>query len=221
MKESIANEPKTSKKRKYDSSRRQLQAGETRRLIAESARSLFYQRGYNGTTMDAIAQAADVASETVYAVFGSKRKILSYLMDISVGGDDQPIRLIDRPEQQAVLQETDQRRQIMMFSRGITEIIARTAPLFEVMRSAAKTERDIEDLLQHRLKNRMENLTAFVRRVAGNGSLREGLDITAAAELVWTITSAEVYMLLTRDLHYSKEQYIAWLQATLDRLLLP
>lgn len=213
--------PRTSPKRKYDSSRRQLQAGETRRQIAESARTLFYQRGYSGTTMDAIAQAAEVAPETVYAVFGSKRKILVYLMDISVGGDEQPIRLIDRPEQQAVMQETDQRRQIMMFSRGITEIIARTAPLFEVMRSAAKTESDIAELLQLRLKNRMENLTAFVQRVAGNGSLREGLDITSAAELVWTITSPEVYMLLTRDRRYSKERYIAWLQATLDRLLLP
>ena len=208
-------------KRKYDSSRRQAQARETRRQIVEAARSLFIKRGYNGTTIDAIAQAAVVAPETVYAIFGNKRKILSHLMDISIGGDDQPIRLIDRPEPQAVLHDTDQRRQIMMFSQGITEIMARVAHLFEIMRSAAKTEKDIEDLLQHMLKERLENMTIFVQRIATHSGLRERMEVSTAGELVWTITSPEVFLLLTRDRNYSTEQYAAWLQATLTRLLLP
>ena len=208
-------------KRKYDSSRRQAQARETRRQIVEAARSLFIKRGYNGTTIDAIAQAAVVAPETVYAIFGNKRKILSHLMDISIGGDDQPIRLIDRPEPQAVLHDTDQRRQIMMFSQGITEIMARVAHLFEIMRSAAKTEKDIEDLLQHMLKERLENMTIFVQRIATRGGLRERMEVSTAGELVWTITSPEVFLLLTRDRNYYTEQYAAWLQATLTRLLLP
>jgi TetR/AcrR family transcriptional regulator of autoinduction and epiphytic fitness len=212
--------PNSLPKRKYDSSRRQVQAKETRRQIAEAARIQFFKRGYSGTTIDAIAEAASVAPETVYAIFGNKRKILSHLMDISIGGDDQPIRLIDRPEPQAVLQDTDQRRQVMMFSLGITEIMARVAHLFEIMRSAAKTEQDIEDLLQHLLDERLENMTAIVRQIAANGSLREGLDVSTAAELVWTITSPEVFLLLTRDRNYSKEQYAAWLQDTLARLLL-
>jgi TetR/AcrR family transcriptional regulator, regulator of autoinduction and epiphytic fitness len=206
-------------KRKYDSSRRQIQARETRQQIVEAARSLFIQRGYSGTTIDAIAEAAGVAPETVYATFGNKRKILSHLMDISIGGDDQPIRLLDRPEPQAVLHDTDQQRQIMAFSRGIAEIMTRAAPFFEIMRSAAKTEKDIDDLLQHLLVERLENMVAFVRQIAANGGLREGMDVATAAELVWTITSPEVYLLLTRDREYSKERYAVWLQATLTRLL--
>jgi TetR/AcrR family transcriptional regulator of autoinduction and epiphytic fitness len=208
-------------KRKYDSSRRQEQARETRRQIAEAARVLFIERSYSGTTIDAIAQEAGVAPESVYAIFGSKRKILSHLMDISVGGDDRPIRLLDRPEPQAVLHDVDQPRQILMFSKGITEILARVAHLFEVMRSAAKTEKDIANLAQHLLKERLENMTTFVQHVAANGGLRDGLEIPTAAELVWTITSPEVFLLLTRDRNYSIEQYASWLQATLTRLLLP
>lgn len=208
-------------KRKYDSSRRQVQARETRHQIVEAARSLFFKRGYSGTTIDAIAQAAGVAPETVYAIFGNKRKILSHLMDISIGGDDQPIHLIDRPEPQAVLHDTDQRRQIMMFSYGITEIMARAAHLFEIMRSAAKTEKDIEDLLEQMFKERLENMTTFVRQLASHGGLCEGMDVSTAAELVWTITSPEVFLLLTRDRNYSREQYTTWLQATLARLILP
>ena len=208
-------------KRKYDSSRRQVQARETRQQIVESARTLFFTRGYSGTTIDAIAQAAAVSSETVYSIFSNKRNILSHLMDISVGGDDQPIRLLERPEPQAVLRESDQHLQIAMFSQGITEILARVAPLFEVLRSAAKIEKDIEDLLNHLLKERLENMTTFARQIAGNGSLREGMEVLTAAELIWTITSPEIFLLLTRDRNYSKQQYSAWLQATLTRLLLP
>jgi TetR/AcrR family transcriptional regulator of autoinduction and epiphytic fitness len=208
-------------KRKYDSSRRQVQARETRQQIVESARTLFFTRGYSGTTIDAIAQAAAVSSETVYSIFSNKRNILSHLMDISIGGDDQPIHLLDRPEPQAVLRESDQHRQIALFSQGITEILARVAPLFEVLRSAAKTEKDIEDLLNHMLKERLENMTAFARQIASHGSLREGMEVSTAAELLWTITSPEIFLLLTRDRHYSKLQYSTWLQSTLSLLLLP
>jgi AcrR family transcriptional regulator len=208
-------------KRKYESSRRQAQARETRRQIAEAARGLFFERGYSGTTIDAIAQAAGVAPETVYSIFGSKRKVLSHLMDISIGGDDQPIRLLDRPEPQAVLHDTDQRYQVMMFSRGITEILARAAKLFEVVRSAAMTEEEIADLMQNMLTERLENMTTFVKHLASNGGLYEGMEIPLAAEMVWTITSPEVFLLLTRDRNYSKGRYSTWLETTLTRLLLP
>jgi TetR/AcrR family transcriptional regulator of autoinduction and epiphytic fitness len=208
-------------KRKYDSSRRQALAQETRHLIAESARGLFFERGYSGTTIDAIAETAGVAPETVYATFGSKRKILSHLMDISIGGDEQPIRLIDRPEPQAVLHDMDQHRQIMLFSRGITEILVRSARLFEIMRSAAKTEPDIENLVQTMLKERLENMTTFVQHLASHGRLRDELDLSQTAEWVWTLTSPEIFLLLTRDRGYSAGQYSGWLQATLTRLILP
>src|SRR5512138_1286045 len=111
-------------KRSYDSTRRQQQARETKLKIAQAAGPLFMERGYGGTTMDAIAAEAGVASETVYAIFKNKRNILSFLFDISIGGDDQPVRVTDRPGPQAVFNETDRHRQITMFARDITEILS-------------------------------------------------------------------------------------------------
>jgi hypothetical protein len=118
------------------------------------------------------------------------------------------------------LHETDPSRLIMMFSNGIAEILARVAHLFEIMRSASKTEPDIKELLEHLLIERMENMTAIARQIASTGSLREGMEISTAAELIWTITSPEIFLLLIQDRNYSEEQYAAWLQNTLARLLL-
>jgi TetR/AcrR family transcriptional regulator, regulator of autoinduction and epiphytic fitness len=208
-------------KRKYDSTRRQQQARETRLKIAQAARPIFMERGYNGTTIDAIATQAGVASETIYAIFRNKRNILSFLFDISIGGDDQPIRLIDRPEPQAVLNDSDPHHQITRFAADITEILSRAAPVFEIMRVAAKTEPEIARLVQRLLKERMQNMTMVAKSIAANSSLREGLDQRAAAETIWLHTSPELYQLCTVDLGWDKTEYADWLKETLARLLLP
>jgi AcrR family transcriptional regulator len=210
-----------SKARKYDSSRRQAQAHQTKLQIAEAARTLFFEHGYAGTTIEAIAEKAGVASETIYSTFKNKRNILSYVFDIAIGGDDEDIRLLDRPDPQAVLQETDQRRQLTLFARDITKILNRAAPVFEILRIAAKTEPEIAALVERLLRERLVNMTMVAKSLLANGALRESLNRAQAAELIWSMTSPELYLLLTRDLHWTDEQYTQWLTETLIRLLLP
>jgi AcrR family transcriptional regulator len=208
-------------KRPYNSTRRQAQARQTRQQIADAARQLFTERGYTGATIEAIAQEAEVAPETIYATFGNKRKILTHLMNIAVGGDEEPIRLLDRPEPQATMRESDQQLQLSQFARSITSILERVAPIFAIMRAAAKTEPEIADLLERILQERWQNLGTFVQHVAANGPLREGLPMPQAVDTVWAIASPELFTLLTVDRGWSKEQYIDWLATSLIRLLLP
>lgn len=208
-------------KRAYNSARRQAQARQTRQQISDAARKLFTQRGYAGATIEAIAQEAGVAAETIYSVFGSKRKILSYMLDISVGGDDEPVRILERPGPQAVLREKDQHRQLRMFASDITAIMERVWPIFEVMRIAAKTEPDIAELLQRSLHRRWQNMETMVLYVTANGPLRDGLTNAQAADTIWMLTSAEVFRLLTGDRGWTTDQYIEWLADSLIRLLLP
>lgn len=207
--------------RKYDSSRRQAQARQTRLQIAEAARVLFFERGYGGTTIEAIAEKAGVAPETIYATFRNKRNVLSFLFDISIGGDDEDIRLLDRPDPQAVLKETDQHRQLMFFARDIARILHRAAPVFEILRIAAKTEPEIAELVQRLLRERLANMNMVAKSVAANGLLRKGLTRSQAAELLWSMTSPELYLLFTRDRSWTDEHYTEWLTDTLVRLLLP
>jgi AcrR family transcriptional regulator len=208
-------------KRPYNSTRRQAQAQETRRQILEAAQKLFLERGYSGASIGAIAEAAGVAPETVFAIFGNKRTILARLIDIAVGGDEQPIPLLERPGPQAVLHEVDPVRQLHRFTQDISQILERVAPLFEVLHLAAKTEPEINPLLKNILQNRMQNMEAFTASLAAHRAMRDGLDERQAAEIVWAITSPELFNLLRSDRAWSRERYVAWLGDTLSRLLLP
>ncbi len=208
-------------KRSYNSTRRKAQARQTRQHITDAARTLFTERGYSGATMEAIASDAGVAVETVYAVFGSKRKILAHVLDIAVGGDDAPIPVLERPEPVAASRVKDQRQQFRMMAGGIADIMGRAAPVFEIMRIAAKTEPEIADLLRQLLNERRQNMEIVIKRIASNGALREGVDTAQAADTLWTLTSAEVFLLLTVDRGWSRDQYVEWLADTLIRLLLP
>src|SRR2546421_12977041 len=64
-------------KRPYHSQVRQRQAEETRRRILAAAGELFASRGHTVTTLEAVAEVAEVSSKTIAAVFGSKRALLA------------------------------------------------------------------------------------------------------------------------------------------------
>ncbi len=208
-------------KRPYNATRRQAQARQTRQQIAEAARKLFSQRGYVGATMEAIAQQAGVPLATVYSAFVSKRNLLAYLLDTSIAGDDAPIPMLERPDAQAILHDTDPRQQVRRMAHGIAAVTERVAPMFEIMRMAAKTEPEIADLLQQMLQQRWQNMEIAIQHVVANGPLRAGITTEQATDTVWTLMSAEVFLLLTVGRGWSQAQYSEWLADSLIRLLLP
>jgi len=55
---------------------RQIKKDRTRRAILESARAMFFSHGYDCTTIEAIADKAEVAVGTVYNYFESKSAII-------------------------------------------------------------------------------------------------------------------------------------------------
>lgn len=189
--------------------------------ILDAARGLFVDRGYSGATLEAIAQGAGVAQETVFSVFGNKRTILASLIGIAVAGDTQPTPLLKRPGPRAVLNESDPARKLVLFAQDMASILARVSPLFEVMRMAAKTEPEIAQLLQGILEDRLRTLGKFVHNLASHGPLRKGLNERQAGEIVWAMTSPELFNLLIADRGWSKDQYVRWLGDALIRLLLP
>jgi AcrR family transcriptional regulator len=211
-----------SAKRKYDLTRRQAQAAETRHQILEAAQKLFIERGYAGATIEAIAQEAGVALKTIYAVFKNKRKILVTLLNISSSKSGEVnIPITERAGPKAVSQERDQRRQLQMFAQVVADNLDGAAYISEIMQVAAKTEQDVDRMMQYLNKQRWQHMAVVVRQVALNGPLQEKMDQTYAIDSVWALTSPEVFLLLTRDRSWSKEKYAQWLADTLTKVLLP
>lgn len=208
-------------RRPYRSRRRREQASATRSAILEAAGELFQERGYSGTTIEAIAAAAGVATITVYAAFGSKRALLARLVEVSLVGDEEPVPLLEREGPRAVMREPDQGRQIAMFAEDMGEIMERVGPLFEVMGHASPTEPEIAELLERLLRQRLDGMRVFVRALARNGALRAGLSREAAAQTVWAITSPQLHRLVTQRLGWSRRHYSEWLSKTLSATLLP
>jgi AcrR family transcriptional regulator len=207
--------------RVYRSGLRLEQARRTQTKVLEAAERLFGSRGYAGTTIGAIATEAGVAVDTVYAGFGTKRQLLERLMDIRVGGDDQPLAILDRPGPQAMRQDRDQRRQLTGFAEGIATTVGRVSPVDEIMRSAAAVDAEIAASRSRMQALRFKNMRTMVGWVAANGPLRGDMSQDDAATVIWTLTSPEVHRLLTAERGWTAQRYSAWLAETLIRTLLP
>jgi AcrR family transcriptional regulator len=61
------------------------------RDVRDAALALFLERGYEGTTMDAIAQAAGTTKASLYARFDSKESVFSAVLDAATRRRDWPI----------------------------------------------------------------------------------------------------------------------------------
>src|SRR4051812_49137479 len=95
------------KKRSYKSPIREEHAARTRARILDAAGQLFEEQGYARSSIRAIADTAGVAPDTVYAVFGTKARVLTALVDRRLAPAAGVDNVMDRPELLAVRDEAD------------------------------------------------------------------------------------------------------------------
>ena len=206
------------KPRRYRSQRRAEQAEETRRRVLDAGRKLFEERGWEGTSIAAIADEAGVSQETVYARFQNKRTLLGELVRIAVRGDD-PRPIPEQEGPRALAAADDQRQQLRLFAADIVLRLERAAPLVATVASASRSEPQLAELLADLHAHRMKNLRVLVDALAGNGPLR--LPPDQAVESVWALTSPEMHQLLSRVGGWTRGRYCGWLADSLAQLLLP
>ena len=216
----MESESSTKSRRPYHSPRRQEQARQTRLAILEAARPLFIERGYAGTSMGDIAQAAGVSIKTVEAIFGTKAKLLSALRDVSIAGDDEAISLADRTPYREMLEEPDPRRQLDRLARISGSVKHRTAAVNEVIRRTAQSDEEIRELWQVFQVQYMKDQRMLAERLAARGVLREELDAASAAEIIGMLNHPSVYYLAVYERGWSKEHFERWLADALIRQLL-
>jgi AcrR family transcriptional regulator len=207
--------------RRYDAPRRRAAAEQTRRDILDAARRLFLERGYVATSMAAIAAAAGVSHETVYAAFGPKPALSRYLIEIALSGTDVPVPALERESTRAMQAEPDPSRRLEMFAHVIRLIHERLAALFDVLREGARTDPDLKAYLDELSERHAGNMRAFAANLAAAGGLRDDLSSEMAGDVIWIMTSVELFLLCVRERSWTPDFFEQWLADTLKRLLLP
>jgi len=205
-------------RRFYRSKLRMAQADDTRKRVLAAAHTKFCELGWTKTTIAAIAKAAHVSQETIYANFGSKSAILETVIRDAVRGESPTMRLMDQPAPQSIITATDPRDQIHQFSLDIIAVLSRVAPLIAVARTAAERDPVMRVLYLGLHTGRRKNLAILVEALARTGALREGLTKAAATDLVFRLVSPELYLLM-RDVEGLSDLDISdWIQDTLLRV---
>jgi len=207
--------------RPYQGVARQARTRRTRAAVVEAALSLFVERGYAATTIEAISDRSDTPQATVYRLFSSKLGILKAVLDVSVGGDDQAVAMADRPQVRALLSDEDPENQLAGFAALLREIMARVGPVHRILTDAARSDEDAALLLAEIARQRHEGQRRIARSLARPGALRPGLRERDAADIIHALASPEVYGLLVLDRGWSGERYEKWLRSILIDQLLP
>jgi AcrR family transcriptional regulator len=209
------------RQKSVDPKRGQARTRLARAAVVDAAQTLFLERGYGATTIEAISALSDVPPATVYRLFSSKRGILKALLDVSIVGDDEAVPLADRPHVRSLLADPDPKNQLAGFVGITAQVNSRTAPIYRILVSAAASDSDAAALVDELTQQRHQGQRLVARALARAHALRPELRERDAADIIHALMSPEVYRLLVLDRGWQPERYEQWLTEILIDQLLP
>jgi len=199
-------------RRRYNSTRRSLQAAQTRSDVAAAAIRLFTTSGWAGTTVAAVAAEAGVSAETVYGGFGSKKGLLRAAMDVGVVGDAEPVPFVERDEFRRLGRGSVATR----LRAGVAvqaEVHERSAGVWRAIMEAATADPEIEGWRIEFERSRRVDLERSLALI-----LDRDLD-DRTVDLLWVLLGPEVYLKLTSDAAYGRAEYEAFVLGAVTRLV--
>lgn len=192
---------------------RQRQALETRRTIARAARSLFAERGYAATSIEAVAEEAGVAVRTVYAIFGTKKAILAAICEewLTEAGVMQTVA--------EGLMESDLRRRLALVAHSSRHQWESERGVRVMLEGAAASDAEVARMIAGWKSDRARSLHGIVAGLEVD--LRAGIDGKRAGAIIRALTSAEIYTELVAGESWTPDEYEEWLGHLLSDVLLP
>lgn len=192
---------------------RQRQALETRRAIANAARSLFAERGYAATSIEVVAEEAGVAARTVYAIFGTKKAILGAICEewLTEAGVMETVA-----EGLAV---RDLRRRLALVAYSSRRQWESERGVRAMLEGAAASDADVARMIASWKSDRARSFRAIVFGLEAD--LRTGIDGDRAGAIIRALTSAEIYSELVTGESWTPAEYEQWLAGLLGDVLLP
>jgi AcrR family transcriptional regulator len=200
---------------------REAKAKETRAAVIAAASALFVERGYESTSIQAVADRAGVSRATVFNSVGGKPVLLRIAYDVATVGDQEPVPLPQRPELRAVADEPDPVRAVDLYAAVVTNVSGRLVGIYEAFRAAAGADLDIRGEWERIQQERLGGARGFVRILAAKGPLQPGVDIERAGDVMWTLIDTSLYQRLVVERGWTPDEFRAWLARRFRAELLP
>jgi AcrR family transcriptional regulator len=160
-------------------------------------------------TMEAIAQEAEVAVPTVYLNFKSKTGIVAEILDAARFGDNY---------QQSVkeaMAETRPRERLQYAARIARRIYESESSIRDLLRGAGAVAPALARQDDERECMRYEMQQHLIEGLAAANALRDGLSVQQARDILWSLTSRDLYRMLVRERDWTPQAYEDWLRKTL------
>jgi AcrR family transcriptional regulator len=185
---------------------RREKAQATRLRIVEAALAAFLERGYSGTTMDAVATEAGVAVQTVYFVFHTKGELLQAVYEHLVLGPERvPPHLTWW--WRAVEEEPEVVPAVRTLVSGSMDLLVRAAPLVWIV-LGDETAREGYEFNEGM---RRDGYEVLVRTLTSKHPLRPDVTSERARDLLLLLTGPQLYAQLARDLKWSRDEIEEWM----------
>jgi AcrR family transcriptional regulator len=194
--------------------RRERMAQQTRGEILTAARRLFAERGYAATSINDIAEEADVAVQTIYARLGSKRGMLIALIDLidEEAGVEQLVEHI---------QSASTPPKILSAEVRLTRVFQeRCGDIIGALFSAAGAEPELADAVAEGQRRHREGARITIERILSLDGLHDHEHPERAQALLALSTSHEAWHELIHSYKLSWDEAEAWLTTALARALL-
>ena len=205
---------KTTPKRAYHSPRRQEQATHTRERIIQAAIRQLNEKGYANMSLDSIAKEAGVASQTVYAVCGSKKGALARILESTVAEQK-----YDKIRDSIPQMKTGEER-VKTMARFHSLMQHNSASGFALMRGAGVISPELAELEKDNDMMLYEKSLQSIQHMADNGMLKKGLSVEEATDLYWAYLAPGIYRRLVLVRGWSIEKYTEQMARILKFLLL-
>lgn len=201
-------------KRVYNSQNRSTQAAITRSRILATARNLFHERGFEDVTIDMLAQTAQVSTPTVYALFKSKRGILRALMN----------EALPTEQREALVNEIGLKNsaaeRIAIAAKISRQMYDAEKALMDIFRGASVLAPEFKKLEQEREQRRYKRQEESMKETAAMNSLKKGLSLTKARDILWAFTGRDMYRLFVIEKGWTSDEYEKWLAELLINTLI-
>lgn len=190
---------------------REQQAEATKDRVAAAARALFAERGYAGTSVTAISQAAEVPAQTIYSAFGNKAQILARVTEVWMRETK------TRALAAAYFEESSSDRRLRLFAAMNRYQLDAGADILTIYREAALTDQSMAAALDGMMRAREQELEKLISSVEPD--LRDGLSASDALAITLALCVDASYTQL-RDAGWDGVRYEQWLGDVLVAQLL-